>query len=144
MTTARPRQSVPVLPNLFVWPSGAEGPTGIRAGKCPACGKVQFPFRARCVECRERAELVEVELSHHGVVFESTLVHVAAPGFVAPYRVGYVDLTDGVRIFTQLDAPAGEALEPGAAVQLRFRPFRESKDEVVMGFTFTPAEGRSE
>ena len=81
---------------------------------------------------------------HHGhfqhrpvVVVPPRVVYAPAPGFVAPYRVGYVDLPDGVRVFTQIDAPVEARIPKGTQVSLVFRPFASDGTQSRVGFAFT-------
>ena len=91
------------------FPSGSidwssEGPTLIGMA-CGACSARAFPYRDTCLNCGDAAHIERVALTGRGRLYAMTVIHHAAPGFQAPYAVGYVDLDDGVRVFTHL---AGE------------------------------------
>jgi uncharacterized OB-fold protein len=43
-------------------------------------------------------------------------VRVAAPGFEAPYRIGYVRLDEGPRVLVQLSSESEAVLRPGHEV----------------------------
>jgi uncharacterized OB-fold protein len=71
--------------------------------RCGSCGKPSFPPKAFCPHCwSDRIEWVP--LSPGGVIYSSTVVHATPAVFQAhtPYRVGIVDLDDGVRIATRI------------------------------------------
>lgn len=71
--------------------------------RCGACAKPSFPPKPFCPHCwSDRVEWVP--LSPGGVIYSSTLVHATPAVFLrqAPYRVGIVDLDDGVRIATRI------------------------------------------
>jgi uncharacterized OB-fold protein len=121
---------------LFIWHEGDSAPSALRGSRCVHCGAIAFPFRQRCIDCDAGAAAEEVALANHGEVFESTVVYAPAPGFLAPYRVGYVDLSDGVRVFTQIDAPSGSSVTKGTHVGLVFRPFASDGAEPRVGFAF--------
>ena len=70
---------------------------------CAKCAKRSFPPKPFCPHCwHEHVDWAT--LSPAGVVYSSTVMH-AVPAYFkheAPYRVGIVDLDDGVRIATRL------------------------------------------
>ena len=99
----------PVLEGIFATEDGRV--LGLLAARCGDCGEVTFPYAPRCVACGAAA--ARIVLSTVGTVFESTTVYSPAPGFTAPYVVGYVDLPEGVRLFCPLSAPAGRVPAPG-------------------------------
>lgn len=71
--------------------------------RCDACGKPSFPPKPFCPHCwSDRVEWVP--LSPGGVIYSSTVIHATPAVFRgdAPYRVGIVDLDDGVRIATRV------------------------------------------
>lgn len=71
--------------------------------RCTACRKPSFPPKPFCPHCW--SEPVEwIELAPRGTVYSSTVMH-AVPAYFrheVPYRVGIVDLDDGLRIATRL------------------------------------------
>ena len=70
---------------------------------CVKCGRASFPPKPFCPHCWH-GEVRWVPLSPRGVVYSSTVMH-AVPAYFkheAPYRVGIVDLDDGIRIATRL------------------------------------------
>ena len=71
--------------------------------RCTECAKPSFPPKPFCPHCwSERIEWVP--LQPMGRVYSSTVMH-AVPAYFrheAPYRVGTVDLDDGLRIATRL------------------------------------------
>jgi uncharacterized OB-fold protein len=73
------------------------------ATRCTACAKRTFPPKPFCPHCWHEAP-EWVPLSPLGTVYSSTVMH-AVPALFrheAPYRVGIVDLDDGLRIATRL------------------------------------------
>lgn len=71
--------------------------------RCASCGRLSFPPKPFCPHCwHERIEWAP--LSPAGTVYSSTVIHAAPAAFrhEIPYRVGIVDLDDGVRIATRL------------------------------------------
>lgn len=106
---------------------GRPGPSGpsrsaqpLRGSRCHDCGNVAFPVAVGCQRCGS-GEVVPVDLSRDGVVWAHTIQHFApkSPPYVPPaegfqpFAVGYVELTDGVRVEAVLesaDHPTYDAL----------------------------------
>lgn len=83
---------------------------GTLAGtRCHACGRVSFPARAHCPHCLEEARVERTALSRRGRLFAFTTAEVGVPSIEAPYRFGFVDLAEGVRVFALLGAKAPPA-----------------------------------
>ena len=83
------------------WSGLAEG--RFLGTSCDACAKSSFPPKPFCPHCwSDRIEWIE--LAPRGTVYSSTVMH-AVPTYFrheAPYRVGIVDLDDGIRIATRV------------------------------------------
>lgn len=98
----------------------------LEAVRCTACGKVAFPPRRICPECRGEA-LEPLRLSPRGRVVTSTVIHTPAPEFQmeAPFPMAIIETPEGARFMVQVaDSEPGE-LEPGAEVELEFRRIRK-------------------
>jgi uncharacterized protein len=101
---------------LFVETAG--GPT-LGGLACHACGRVSFPARRHCPYCLETARVEVTPLSRRGRLFAFTTAEVGVPTIDAPYAFGFVDLPEGVRVFSLLQAPpAPEELAEGAPVEI--------------------------
>jgi uncharacterized OB-fold protein len=90
---------------------------------CAACYRYFFYPRQHCPRCGNGTPTMRA-VSGLGSIYAWTRVHRAPPAFrgEAPYVVALVDLDEGVRLMTRIDA-LGEA-EPrvGARVHVQFRP----------------------
>lgn len=134
--TAAQRPGLPA--ELFTWDAAAVAPLGLRGGRCAGCGACSYPFTPYC-PCGNDAEVVAIELSHVGQLVAWTSVHSPAPGFAAPYLVGYVDLPEGVRLFAPLHAEDGAQLRAGAAMQLEIeRLGEEPSGDAAYAYSFRP------
>ncbi|MDN5927587.1 MAG: OB-fold domain-containing protein [Hyphomicrobiales bacterium] len=72
-------------------------------------------------------------MSQEGVLYSFTTVHVSPPQWHKPMRVGYVDLSNGVRVFSHLKG----ALEIGATVRLDIGEVGSSSNgEPLANFVF--------
>lgn len=83
------------------WEALARGT--FQTNRCFACRRLTFPPKPFCPHCWSR-DIGWEELSGRGTLYSETVVH-AAPGVFAseaPYRVGIVDLAEGLRLATRL------------------------------------------
>ena len=93
----------------------------LEAGKCAKCGKTYFPPRVVCA-CGAR-EFENVTLNDEGTLITFTVIRVPPSQFIdeAPYVVGVVELSDGVRLTAQVVDCDFEKLEIGQKVKVEFR-----------------------
>jgi uncharacterized OB-fold protein len=98
----------------------------LEAARCRACGKVSFPARRVCPQCRG-AELETVRLSRRGTVVTSTVIHVAPAEFAmeTPYAVAVVETPEGARLMAQVADCEPSEVRPGLSVSLEFRLIRQ-------------------
>lgn len=96
----------------------------LTGSRCASCQNVAFPVATSCQRCGER-RMSSLALSTTGRVWGHTVQRFApksppyvppADGFV-PFAVGYVELTEGVKVEAVLDC-ADFAELPGAEVTL--------------------------
>ena len=71
--------------------------------RCDDCGRATFPPKPFCPHCWSKA-LTWVQLRGYGRLYSQTIIHAAPAVFrtEVPYRVGIVDLDDGLRIATRI------------------------------------------
>ena len=113
------------MPSPRYW---REVPTRFRleAVRCRACGKVSYPARSICPECR-KADFDAIKLSRNGKVVTATVLYVAPAEFAmeTPYAVAVVETPEGARLMVQLvDCEPSDA-RPGLDVALEFRLIRQ-------------------
>lgn len=98
----------------------------LEAAKCSGCGHVSFPPRIVCPSCGGR-KFGTVKLSEDGTLITYTVVRVASDKFSkeTPFAVGIVELSDGVRITTQLADVNPDDLKTGQKVRMVFRKIQE-------------------
>jgi uncharacterized OB-fold protein len=95
----------------------------LEAEQCTGCGKVLYPPRVVCPECRGRT-FEGVVLPRDGKVVTLTTVRVPPAGFTeqTPLPIALIELSNGVRVMAQIgDVEDPEALEIGMSVRLEFR-----------------------
>ncbi len=95
----------------------------LEAARCTGCGKILYPPRVVCPECRCR-DFETVTLPRTGKIVTFTVVRVPPSGFAdqSPLPIALVALDNGVRLL----APVGgrgdvETLHIGMKVRLEFR-----------------------
>jgi uncharacterized OB-fold protein len=112
--------------------------------RCQSCGAVAFPRRVVCHKCLSD-DVTEVPLSQRGRLASFTVAWAAPEGVKPPIALGYIDLPEGVRLFSMLTGcdPSREALKEGQEMELVFEEIRKDKDgNQIVAFKFRPvAEG---
>jgi uncharacterized OB-fold protein len=116
-------QEVPVLvPSLFAL-DGPHGPH-LRGSRCIECGEISFPIRPVCPKCHTE-DPEEIALSREGTLYSYTLCFTAPQGWQAPYFQAFVQLREGIRVFTLISddvEPKLEALRVGMPMELVVEP----------------------
>ena len=110
-------------------------------GKCTSCGKVTFPKTYVCSVCMTEGSIEEVPLGTRGVIDTFTVIHVAPLGFRAPYVQAFVNLPEGLRIFSLITGcdPLQNDLKDGSEVELVIEKIREDeKENDLIGYKFRP------
>lgn len=132
-----PEIEAPVAPiaDLATTPSDPVTEEGrLRGGRCGDCSASSFPRAEVCPRCNG-TRIAAAELPGDGSLYTWTTVHIS-PTFATPYTLGYVDLSDGLRILTQVLADP-QSLKCDAAVRLT-----RSADSPT-GWGVVPVEGAS-
>lgn len=89
----------------------------LAATRCAKCGGAALGVREVCPHCLAQGEALSADrIGRRGRLYTATVIHQAPAGFETPFRVGYVDVEDGVRIFAHIEhgdgAPAiGEEVD---------------------------------
>jgi hypothetical protein len=97
----------------------------LEGARCSGCGKVVFPSRPVCPECRSRV-LQPLTLSRRGTVITSTVIHIAPDEFAseAPYAIAIIETPEGARLMAQVVDCDPAGIVPGVEVALEFRMIR--------------------
>ncbi len=98
----------------------------LEAGRCKKCGKVYFPPRTHCGECKSN-EFETIKLSDSGKILTYTVIRVGPPNFSqeTPYAVGIVEVNDGVKITMQIADIDVNKVEIGQKVKIVFRRIQD-------------------
>lgn len=124
-------------PDLLEIPQ--DKPPYLKGYKCKSCGKIWFPKFTPCPNPDCWSEDMEViPLSRKGKIYSATDVYIGQPSMrgYMPLIMGYVDLPEGIRIFTQLEGKVG-TFHCGDEVELVIGPIRNNKNgEPIMSYKF--------
>jgi len=117
----------------------SKGPNGtvMIANRCKSCGHVFFPKVESCLTCFGET-LEELPLSQKGKLFAYTVVQMPASHFDPPYAVGYVDLPEGIRIFTPLTILEDKPFQVGMPMELIVDTLWYENDKAIFGYKFSP------
>ncbi|MER5216614.1 OB-fold domain-containing protein [Streptomyces sp. NPDC002838] len=104
--------------------AGALSGRPLHGSRCPSCEVAVYPADPACPSCGGRA--VPVVLSGTGTVWTWTVQRYAPKsppyampeGGFRPFAVGYVELTEGVRVLAALDGVRPEELRIGMPVTI--------------------------
>lgn len=129
------------MPSPRYW---REVPSRLRleAARCSGCGKVVYPARAVCPDCRGQA-FEAVTLSKRGTIVTSTVIHIAPEEFLfeAPYAIAIIETPEKARFMAQVVDCDPSKLSPGMEVMLEFRLIRKEARSGILcyGFKAVPA-----
>jgi len=135
------KKRLPILPGVIYEATSPGEKSYLIGSKCTACGRTFFPKQSVCRVCMREDTMQETALSTRGKIDTFTVVHVAPMGFKAPYIQAFIDLPEGVRIFSLITGcdPSENALKTGAEVELVIDKITEDeKGNDLIGYKFRP------
>ncbi len=109
----------------------------LEAYKCTKCGKVFFPKRLICDNCKNR-EFVKAEHSDKGSLLTYTVIRTGPAGFQdqTPYVVGVVELENKARLTAQVVDIEPEDVSIGMPLKMEFRKVNETGDAGVIMYGY--------
>ena len=132
------KRIIPIREGLFRIPSGSAEKPCLFGSRCRTCGQLSFPPRKVCAACFSE-EMEVIPLSTEGNLYSYTIVEYPAPGLLGPYAIGYVDLPEGVRVFSILADWDRKNLRVGMNVELTLAKFKEDKEgNEIVTYKFRP------
>jgi uncharacterized OB-fold protein len=105
-----------------------DGEVRLLGSQCGVCQSLAFPKHAVCAVCLSADDPRVAELGPGGVLYTFAIVRQAPREFPTPYVIGYVDLDQGVRVFTQIVVPKPEELRLGARMRATLGPVSLDSD----------------
>jgi uncharacterized protein len=118
---------------------GPEGPW-LLASHCERCGRYAFPPRLVCPRCKLRS-MAQAKLGQRGTLYSFTVCHVALRGWQAPYFQAYIQLPEGLRVFSLISSavqPRADALRVGTEMELVIEPVQPGSE--LLTFKYRPLE----
>jgi hypothetical protein len=90
-------------------------------GKCTKCGKVHLPPRLLCEDCYSE-DFEWTEIPSAGRLVTYTIIHIAPTQFqsMAPYAVGIVQLTNGLKVPGMIKGVALDGIKIGMQLKMDF------------------------
>jgi uncharacterized OB-fold protein len=128
------KERVPIRIGYF---TEAKDNSQLLATKCKSCGRLYFPPLKRCAECYG-TDMEDVKLSRKGKLYTYTIVQMPLPHYKPPFAVAWVELPEGVRVFTQLKNWENTTLKIGMNVNLVIDNLWEEEAKEVYGYKFEP------
>lgn len=116
-----------------------QGVPRMLAAACTACGLLCVPRLLRCSRCGN-GRFTASPLDPVGVLYAFSEVAVAPKGWTVPYRVGYVDMRAGIRLFARLAFDLNVA-RPGLQVELQVKPCQGQAGHYYYQFIEAQASG---
>ena len=122
--------------DLFEWPSEAPSLIG---SKCTICGEIFFPKRHICPSCFQEGTFEKIHLSRRGELYTFCVLERGPIGFEPPYALGYIDLPEGLRIYSILTESDRNKLQIGMEMELVIESIRKTAEgEDIIGYKFKP------
>jgi uncharacterized OB-fold protein len=116
--------------------TGADGRAVLIGGRCADCGARAFPAPPVCTGCMGE-NIVREKLPRTGTLYAFSTVHIAPKKWKLPMIIGYVDLPDGVRVFTHLE---GTGFAIGDSVEAAIGTVGQDETGPIDSFVFKKAQ----
>lgn len=109
----------------------------LEANKCKKCGKIFFPPRLICSNCKSR-EFEKIKLSEQGKIVTYTTIRVAPDQFSTqvPYNVAVIELNEGIRLMAQVVDCKPEDMAIGKTVKIVFRKVQEEGSSGIICYGY--------
>lgn len=107
--------------------------------RCEICGQIFFPSKPFCFNCFNK-KMQTIKFVPKGKLYSFTTVYMSSVHFEAPYTVGWIDLTEGVRIFTPIKVSEGQSLEIDMEMELVIDELWQEEEKSVVGYKFSPVQ----
>jgi uncharacterized OB-fold protein len=137
----RAENQVSIKQGLFEW---LEDGAHLIGSRCRECGEVTFPINPFCPQCCEETT-DNIPLGRRGILYSFTIQRFRPPPpyrgpepFV-PYSVGMIELPEGLRVTSMLEAENVNLLRVGMPMEVVItRLFEDDAGNEVLGYKFKP------
>ena len=138
-------RQVPFKEGMMKLPQSPSDKGHLVGSKCKKCGEQFFIRRGICEKCQGR-DLEDIALGNKGKLYAFSVMFYPAPPpykppdpFV-PFGLGWIELPDGMVLYSLLTENDPKKLKVGMEMELTFEKFSEDKDgNDVMICKFKPA-----
>lgn len=106
--------------------------------RCQQCGQIIFPCREACLNCSSQ-DMERLNLSQQGKLYSFSIVHMPSEHFKPPYAVGWIELPEGIRMFSQIRGWQEHPLKTGMDMELAIEKLWDEEEKEVIGYIFRPS-----
>ncbi len=112
--------------------------------KCTQCGKIFFPPRIICPDCRRKSigKMEDYKLKGTGIVETYSIIHSPPPHFEGeePYAIAIIKMDEGCCITAQIVDCGLDEIRIGMRVETCFRKIQEDgkSGAIHYGYKFKP------
>lgn len=135
---------IPCKEGLWNTSAPADEQPQLIGSKCPKCGEIVFPVNPVCVNCQNQS-MEEIKLSRRGKVWSFSTVMLRPPQWYkgpVPYDIGYVELQEGIRVWTRLLGAEAGTFKIGQEVELDLDVLQvDEEGNEILGYCFVPVKG---
>jgi uncharacterized OB-fold protein len=132
---------IPCQEGLWSDSLSSDGKAQLIGNQCTCCGEVFFPSNPVCVNC-QNPNMKSIKLNRIGKIWTYTTVMLAPPKWYkgpVPFDLGYVELPEGIRIWTRLLGAEPGTFKIGQEVELVIDVMQKDDDDNdVLGYCFVP------
>ena len=80
----------------------------------------------------------KIDLSRNGKLYSFTIVHMPSEHFTPPYAIGWVELPEGIRVFSQIRYWQEYPLQIGMDMELVIDTLWQEETKEIKGYKFQP------
>jgi len=128
------KENISVREGLFVQEADKAYLIG---NQCEGCGQVFFPSRVFCFHCSSQ-KMEPIRVGNRGKLYSFTTSHMPSTHFQPPYTVGWIDLMEGIRIFSRIEKIEGQELQIGMEMELVIDELWQEASKRVVGYKYHP------
>jgi uncharacterized protein len=138
------KRRIPIQEGLFTVPSEPHGLSYLIGTRCRTCGEVTWYRRPVCLNCQSE-EVEEILLNRRGKLWAFTQLHFKspppyeAPEPYVPIIVGFVELSEGLRVLSLLTDCNFDKLRIGMDMEMIVeKAYEDSAGNEIVVHKFKP------